>query len=179
MNSILSHSQKAFDVMTEHLAGAARDVFADFNLEIEPCVAELARKGVKAAEQEDTGMAVIGYAGAGVRGALVMVVPETAIRSWMVVAGVPHGDPADTLGEFSNMVFGRLKERLLPFGIALVATTPTAATGGDLQLSDPPGPSAWAAFNGPGWSLLVRLDATFDEGFRPLSVPPTSQAEWS
>jgi len=156
--------------MVDHLADAAREVFADFGVSIRPR-AESPGPGAECEDEGSTGMAVIGYAGAGVRGALVMVVPESAIRTWMVVAGIPDGDPCDTLGEFSNMVFGRLKERLLPAGISLTATTPTAATGADLRLSEAPCPTHCTSFDGPDFSLRVRLDASFDADFAPAVAP--------
>ena len=119
-------------------------------------------------------MAVIGYAGKGVRGALVMMAAEHAVQAWMTAAGVPDGDVADTLGEFSNMLLGRLKERLLPLGISIIATTPTAAVGSGLRFSEAPGPSTWSTYDGPDWKLRLRLDATFDSNFRPVaeSIPP-------
>jgi CheY-specific phosphatase CheX len=158
--------------MVGHLAAATRDVFADFDVSLQPCGP--ASEAHADDDEEVTGMAVIGYAGAGVRGALIMTVQERAVYTWMAAAGVPDGDVADTLGEFSNMVLGRLKERLLPIGISIIATTPTAATGKGLRLSDAPGPSSWSAFDGPGWHLRVRLDADFEPGFelhpeRPLA----------
>lgn len=170
MNTLINSPPAAFNVMVDHLADAARDVFADFGVAIQPR-SESAEECQEYADEETTGMAVIGYAGAGVRGALVMVVPESAIRTWMVAAGIPDGDPCDTLGEFSNMVFGRLKERLLPAGIALTATTPTAATGAGLRLSDAPCPTSWASFDGPDFNLRVRLDASFDADFQPTAAP--------
>jgi hypothetical protein len=149
--------------MLGHLAEATRDLFAELDLRVslEPTLLDRQDDA-----EDDAGMAVIGYAGSGVRGALIMMVEERAIYTWMAAVGVPDGDLADTLGEFSNMLLGRLKERLLPLGISIIATTPTAALGRGLRLSDSPGPSSWTAFQGPGWNLRVRLDATFEAGFR-------------
>ena len=103
-----------------------------------------------------------------------MMAAERAVQEWMAAAGVPDGDIADTLGEFSNMLLGRLKERLLPLGISIIATTPTAAVGSGLRFSEAPGPSSWSTFDGPDWKLRLRLDAAFDSDFRPVaeSIPP-------
>lgn len=114
------------------------------------------------------GMAVIGYAGHGIRGALVLRVDESAVLTWMAAAGVPDGDLADTLGEFSNMLLGRLKARLLPLGISILATTPTSVVGSDLRLSDPPCNFTWQSLEGPDWLLRLRLEADFDSGFKLL-----------
>jgi CheY-specific phosphatase CheX len=166
-----STSPPALGLMIGQLTEATSDLFAQYDL---PLRTNLSVEDL-ADEAETSGMAVIGYAGAGVRGALIMVVPERAIYSWMAAAGVPDGEVADTLGEFSNMLLGRLKERLMPLGISITATTPTAAIGQGLRLSDSPGPSACRTFDGPNWNLRVRLDAQFDAGFEPLE---RSLPEW-
>lgn len=160
----------AFSLMVGHLAAATLDVFAAYDFELLPrTVLDDAFE-----ERGTVGMAVIGYAGRGVRGALVMMAAEPAVQAWMAAAGVPDGDVADTLGEFSNMLLGRLKERLLPLGISIIATTPTAVVGSGLRFSEAPGPSSWSTFDGPDWSLRLRLDATFDSNFKPIaeSIPP-------
>lgn len=154
----------ALGLMVGELTEAANELFAQYDL---PVRASQSAEG-SVDDDEASGMAVIGYAGAGVRGALILVTPEHAIHSWMAAAGVPDCEVADTLGEFSNMLLGRLKERLLPLGISITATTPTAAIGRGLRLSESPGPSACRIFDGPDWRLRVRLDADFDVGFQPL-----------
>jgi CheY-specific phosphatase CheX len=164
MTPTLGPPPPAFGLMVDHLGEATRAVFAEFSMGLEPCPMPSADDS---ADQE-TGMAVIGYAGEGLRGALLLMVEEPAVHSWMDAVGVPDGDVSDTLAEFSNMVLGRLKERLLPIGISIIATTPTAATGRGLRLSDNPGPTSWSAFDGNGWRLRVRLEARFAEGFQPL-----------
>jgi hypothetical protein len=151
--------------MVDHLNEATRGLFEGYGFAVAPASREVA------AATESEGMAVIGYAGEGVRGALVVITTEAAVGAWMNAAGVPDGEVEDTLGEFSNMLLGRLKCELMPFGISILATTPTVATGTGLRLSKPPGPSKWCAFDGPGWSLRVRLDASFDPGFEPRARP--------
>jgi CheY-specific phosphatase CheX len=155
----------AFDLMCGHLTEAARDLFADYEIVVRPTVG---RRIAPEPENEPEGMAVIGYSGQGIRGALVLMATESAVTTWMAAAGVSDGDAADTLGEFSNMLLGRLKARLLPLGISILATTPTAAIGSGFRLSDPPGPSSWSAVDAPQWRLHLRLDAAFDPEFSPL-----------
>ena len=151
----------AFDLMANHLSEAALEVFAAYDVAIRRCATMLpAMIGV-----ERSAVAVIGYAGEGVRGALVLVAAESAIRAWMAAVGVPEGDIADTIGEFSNMLLGRLKGRLGDQGMTIHAATPTTAMGSELRLSTPPGLSACSTFDGPGWKVSARLDANFDPGF--------------
>ncbi len=151
----------AFDLMANHLSEAALEVFAAYDVAIRRCATmPPAMIGV-----ERSAVAVIGYAGEGVRGALVLVAAESAIRAWMAAVGVPEGDIADTIGEFSNMLLGRLKGRLGDQGMTIHAATPTTAMGSELRLSTPPGLSACSTFDGPGWKVSARLDANFDPGF--------------
>jgi hypothetical protein len=162
----------AFAIMVAHLAEAARELFASYEIDVSPCPVVAADE---ATDDERAGMAVIGYAGRGLRGALVMMATAKAASEWMAAAGVPDGEVEDTLGEFSNMLLGGLKARLLPLGISILATTPTVATGAGLRLSAPPGPSQWSAFDGPGWQMKVRLDANFEPDFHPVPASATSQ----
>jgi CheY-specific phosphatase CheX len=173
MKSTASPPPPEFLVMMGHLVEATRELFAEFALPLEPCQAK--DDSWKEDDGEALGMAVIGYAGTGLRGALVMQVAEPAIHAWMAAAGVPDGEAADTLGEFSNMLLGRLKERLLPVGISIIATTPTAAIGNGFRLSDSPGPSSWFTFDGPGWNLRIRLDANFEAGFHASEARPLAR----
>jgi CheY-specific phosphatase CheX len=112
-------------------------------------------------------VASIGYAGNKVRGALVLIASTAAIETWLGAMGEPnHGaDVCDTLGEFSNMLLGRLKGRLLSDGMPILLSTPTTATGSRLRLADPAGSHRQLVFEGPSWDLEVRIGATFEEGF--------------
>jgi CheY-specific phosphatase CheX len=155
----------AFATMDRHLAEAAVELFASYGMVVRrlPTIAEVAP-----GTTDESVMAVIGYAGDKVRGALVLTTRRPAIETWLAALGeaVENADVCDALGEFSNMLLGRLKGRLLPEGFPILLSTPTTALGGGLRLSNPVRPSVWLAFEGPpSWRLDVRLDATFEEGF--------------
>ena len=94
-----------------------------------------------------------------------MTATEVATRCWLDAMGAVEGDLGDTVGEFCNMLLGRLKGRLLGEGLPILLATPTTALGSGLRLSLPPSQSASLVFEGPGWRLSARLDATFDPGF--------------
>jgi len=153
-----------FELMNEHLCHALRELFADYGIELE----RSEHASMLPPAPEVAGIAVIGYAGAHLRGALVMSASEQATRAWLEAAGVSEGECADTLGEFSNMLLGRLKARLLEEGCVILLTTPTTASGSSLRLSIPPPPAQSNAlvFEGPGWRVGIRLEATFEPGFR-------------
>jgi CheY-specific phosphatase CheX len=165
-------SNPVFDRMANHLLESALEVFAEYEIVIQRSATTVSTQS----PTESSGVAVIGYAGEGIRGALILAAAESAIRAWMVAVGVADGDVADTLGEFSNMLLGRLKLRLLDEGMTIFAATPTTTLGTGLQLSAPSAQSACYTFDGPGWKVSARLDATFEPGFeqpvfRPICRP--------
>jgi CheY-specific phosphatase CheX len=160
---------EAFAVMERHLAEATVELFGAYGIGV--------RHSRSSTEDAPSSIdasvaAIIGYAGESVRGALVMVTSKPVVESWLLALGGPGitGDVCDTLGEFSNMLLGRLKARLSPVGFPILLSTPIAAFGTGFRMARASGPSTWLTFDGPGWSLNVRIDATFDEGFvlRPL-----------
>jgi len=164
LNTAVSAPNPMFDVMVGHLCHAIRELFADYGITVE----RSEDKTALAQSPGISGLAVIGYAGEHVRGALVMSAAEQATRAWLSALGVSDGECADTLGEFSNMLLGRLKARLLDEGFSILLATPTTASGASLRLSMPP-PHAQSnalVFEGPGWRVGVRLDASFDPEFR-------------
>jgi hypothetical protein len=148
-------------MMSRHLNDVAVELFAAYDLAIQ-----------RAATVERTGpsrglycVASIGYVGQGLRGVLVLAANENAVDAWRAATGVEECDVADTVGEFSNMMLGRLKGRLLCEGIPISLATPVTVCGAGLHSSIPPGQSNWQFFDGPGWQMRTRLDVMFEEGF--------------
>ena len=148
--------------MVDHLEEACVELFAAYEIE-----AALAPAPVSFLDSDvaPATLAVIGFVGPGVRGSLIMVALESAVRGWLAAMGEPEGDPADVLGEFSNMLLGRLKTRLLPDGLALQVSTPATASGKGIRLSTPLLHSQWVSLAGANWEAKVRLDTTFDANF--------------
>lgn len=160
MNQVAEH---AFALLHQHLTAATCDLFRSYGIPLRHTDSGEA----PAVIEEQSVMAVIGFAGEQARGALMLVSSRPAVDSWMRASGDPcEGvDACDTLGEFSNMLLGRLKGRLLPEGFPILLATPTTASGSSLRLPPPPCRSVLLGFDGPAWRLTVRVDATFDEGF--------------
>jgi CheY-specific phosphatase CheX len=163
MNSV---AEVAFASMRRHLVEAAVALFASYGLPIEPRPSE---GGFGEGFSESDGkivLGVIGYVGQQVRGALVLLTSRPAIQAWhAALGGLDKNDVCDTLGEFSNMLLGHLKGRLLAEGFPILLSTPTTASAGELRMPPAVTPSAAVTFDGGGWRLDVRLDATFDVGF--------------
>jgi CheY-specific phosphatase CheX len=159
---VQSIQNPAFGLMVTHLEHAAVELFAGYALAVE--ITETPRARCEGPD-DPACLAVIGFVGDGLRGALAMIARESTTLAWLNAMGEPSGDPADVLGEFANMLLGRLKTRLLPAGLRLQVSTPTIACGNGLRLSTPPALSNWLGLRGDGWDLQVRLDTTFEASF--------------
>jgi CheY-specific phosphatase CheX len=161
MNSIAT---EAFATMESHLTEVTVELFASYGMQIARCERQ---QSSPLDVGEHSVVAFMGYAGDKVRGALVLVASRPAIQTWLVALGEadPNVDVCDTLGEFSNMLLGRLKGRLLPAGFPILLSTPTTASGSGLRLSRPVRPSSVFSFLGKDWGLDIRIDATFEDGF--------------
>lgn len=151
-----------FQMMVTHLEQAAVELFEAYGI---PARTSEVRSGASALMAEPSNLAVIGFVGEGVRGALIMTAPESTVLAWLNAMGETSGDCADVLGEFANMLLGRLKTALLPEGVPLQVSTPTTAAGNGLRLSTPPALSRWFALLGESWALKVRIDVTFEPSF--------------
>jgi CheY-specific phosphatase CheX len=155
-------------LMETHLATATQELFDAYGIAL-----TRSTRGDCGA-QTMTGASVaatIGYAGEKMRGALVMLSTTDAIAQWRLAVGGldTSADVCDTLCEFSNMLLGRLKGHLLCEGMPILMSTPTATFGRGLSLAPRAEASARMAFDGPGWTLQLRLDAAFEGGFERTS----------
>jgi CheY-specific phosphatase CheX len=155
---------EAFATMERHLVEATVQLYEAYGLAVRHSGSSPNSPSIPA---EESVLAIIGYAGVKVRGALILVASQPAVESWRVALGESdtRADVCDTLGEFSNMLLGRLKACLLPEGLPILMSTPTTASGVGLSLARAVKPSTWLTFDGPGWNVNVRVDATFEEGF--------------
>ena len=153
--------------MDRHLKDVALELFAAYDVPIARCTAP-AEDGVW---RDTYCMASIGYVGQGLKGVLVLAASRAAAEAWTSAAGGEECDMADTVGEFSNMLLGRLKGRLLREGIPISLATPTTVVGDQICISVAPGASSWQFFEGPGWRLGTRLDAAFEPDFKRKTTP--------
>jgi chemotaxis phosphatase CheX-like protein len=156
--------------MDRLLMDVALELFAAYGVLIEHCPA-FAEDSLG---RETYCMASIGYVGQGVKGVLTLAATRAAAEAWTSAAGGLQCDLGDTVGEFSNMLLGRLKGRLLQEGIPISLATPLTVVGAGLRISMPPGTSTWHFFKGADWHVGARLDAAFEAGFRraPTNAEP-------
>jgi CheY-specific phosphatase CheX len=173
--TVIAERAQAFAEIQEYVVKGAREIFAAYGMPVEYSpVGALNIKGPAV-------MAVIGYAAGNMRGALLIVTSRAvvcALQPEEVRATFKSSAESlrDVLGEFSNMLAGRVKNQLISRRIAPLLTTPTTVFGDDLQLPVPTsGMSAWHNFRGALGNIFVRFDATFETEF-VLATPPDPQA---
>jgi CheY-specific phosphatase CheX len=112
--------------------------------------------------------AVIGYGGTKVRGSIAMFGSTESVRRWHpeLAPTAPLEAVVDKLGEFSNMLLGRFKYRMLLQGVALLLGTPTTASGKGLRVRSPEAwESRWLTFAGASGRVDIRVDVQFNDGF--------------
>jgi hypothetical protein len=171
----IAERARAFAEIQEYVVKGSRDVFASFGMPVEYSpVGALDIKGPAV-------MAIIGYASGNIRGALLIVTSRDVVCSLQpeeVRAAFKSSEESlrDVLGEFANMLAGRVKNQLLSRKIAPFLSTPTTVLGDHIQLPVPTsGMSAWHNFAGASGSIFVRFDATFETEFA-LASPPDANA---
>lgn len=169
MNSAAPNANPYFAQMLGYLTEVTLALFAAYDIPVE--LSEGPPPAGFPADQLHC-MASIGYVGNGLRGVLALGASEATAKEWTQAAGVGDCDFQDTVGEFSNMLLGRLKAKLLADGIALSLATPITVSGAGLRVSIPPGHSSWQFFGGPVQHFAVRLDASFDSTFEVQRVDP-------
>jgi CheY-specific phosphatase CheX len=162
--STLTERAHSFAEIQDYLVKSTSDLFGAYGMRVEYST------GGAAEVHGSAVMAIIGYAAESVRGMLLILTSHAVVDA--LTPKEVHGSGAmadvsrDVLGEFSNMLLGRVKNQLVLRDVAPLLTTPTTVFGDDLQLPAPiSGMSAWHTFTGAAGSLFVRFDATFEAGF--------------
>jgi CheY-specific phosphatase CheX len=151
-----------FCKMREHLVASTGELFAGYGIVVGEAPYEADRPSQLDAHVAST----IGFAGEKLRGAIVMTTSASTVREWQNAIQETTASVCDALGEFSNMLLGRLKGHLRGEGVTILLSTPTTASGRELVLASAQGmASTWLRFEGSGWRLDVRLDVSFDPGF--------------
>jgi CheY-specific phosphatase CheX len=128
---------------------------------------------------DDVG-ASIGFTGRDLRGALVLISTRTLVLRALpdkVRHQASDEHIADWMGELSNQLLGRIKNKLFPLGVTLEMSTPTVIFGLDLASKDTRSSVRRSfAFRCAGESLAVYLDAVAAPDFA-FSAPEGATAE--
>jgi CheY-specific phosphatase CheX len=177
MRTFVEHARHFVEIQ-EYLVKGSLDLFEEYGLPVEHATdapSDIAGPSV---------MAVIGYAATTVRGALLLLTSRAVVAA-LQPDEIKDGPPTeallrDVLGEFCNMLMGRIKNRLIPRGIAPLIATPTTILGDHLKLPVPTsGVSAWQRFSTPYGDIHVRLDATFEPDFTLEEVNASEERQAS
>ena len=164
MDSLATRAAEFAEIET-YVVRSVHDLFDAYGMSVEYTpggVAEMAGTSV---------MAVIGYASDKVRGALLLLTSPAVVMAlrppeMMTREIAPEEVLRDVLGEFANMLLGRIKNHLIRRALSPFLSTPTTVFGADLKLPAPrSGISAWHTFSTPSDAIFVRFDATFEPGF--------------
>ena len=133
------------------------------------------------AEPGEAIVATLGFAGADISGAVVLVGLEPTVRT--LVASIFETQPAseallcDMLGELSNLIVGKYRATLLKVGVEILPATPISLRASDVDMKWAGGSSPWHAFTTDGGPFWIRLDLRFRDHFdlsSPSQEPITS-----
>jgi CheY-specific phosphatase CheX len=160
----------AFSELTDLVSGATVDLVGDFGIRLVahgPCgTPTLGGKAIAA---------TIGYAGEAMRGSLLLLAPsDGAMALWPPETEIKPTAVAmrDLIGEFANMLVGRLKLKLLAHDVVILLGTPTTSSGAGLCIDGVPGSACvWLAFESPTGELFVRFDAMLVPNFEMKPSP--------
>jgi hypothetical protein len=85
-------------------------------------------------------VAIIGLGGVQLRGSLVLSIPSSLLRKSHPVGSTELEDLLDWLGELSNLLLGRVKNRLLAYDVTVELSSPVTISASDLrfEFSAPP-----------------------------------------
>lgn len=173
---------ESFQIIEQDLGEATIELFKECGITLDSPLAD--SPPVPGPLNDTLVASVIGYAGETVRGALLLFAASDTIRKWQpclepdASLEVVH----DKIGEFCNMLLGRLKYRMMLRGVSFLFGTPTTTSGASLSVLAPVGPtSRWLRFGSASGTLSVRLDVVFEAGFAlktgPISDPPAPAGE--
>lgn len=169
---------RVFALLDGSLASATIELFKSYDISV-------TRTPVQPPEDREACIvASIGFTSEKARGTLWLIVPTAAPQSWRRDEGALGPDEAlDTVGEFSNMLLGQLKNKMLANGLVLVMATPSTTFGDPVRVRRPAGPAVVHSFASGAGPIEVRLHASFDPDFalaltsarRGCSQPPNTR----
>ncbi|HEX4445695.1 MAG TPA: chemotaxis protein CheX [Polyangiaceae bacterium] len=164
MNTLAEQAGYFLEIQ-DYLVAGVEGLFLDYGL---PVSHSMGAGAVNVSAQ--SAMAVVGYAAPTMRGALLLMSSRGLIEG-LQPAAIRIVSPSDAslcdiLGEFANMLAGRIKNRLVARNVAPLLSTPAAMIGDKLSFPAPTGGmSAWHHFGSEAGTIYVRLDTTFDKDF--------------
>jgi hypothetical protein len=153
-----------FEEFERVLVESAQDMFAAY----EKSCSHAGPSSPPPPADEDLVVATIGFAAEHTRGNLTLLSACSVVRDLQPadMGGPAEAALCDVLGEFANMLLGRLKNQLLPRGLTLMIGMPTMAVVREIRVKPGEGSSAiWHRFVVEDGRFFMRFDATFDDEF--------------
>lgn len=121
-------------------------------------------------------LGTIGFGGADMKGTVAVLADESLWKG-LAPPDLPADDHllADMVGEFANMLLGRMRNAVLPLGAEVATAIPSAVCGTDLALhrTSRARPD-WHVFRSDRGPLFVRVHVAFRKDFRF-----TEESAWS
>jgi CheY-specific phosphatase CheX len=108
------------DIITE----AVRSLFASRGME-----ARLRPVELDATPTSCDMVCSIGFTSDIMRGCLVLAMPSSLVLATLPPEATSSDAASDWLGELSNQLLGRIKNRLIPYGVAFALSTPSVVVG--------------------------------------------------
>jgi CheY-specific phosphatase CheX len=135
-------------------------------------------------EEQDCGVAPneglaasLGFTGDQMQGSLVICAPLTLLRHAFpnLRSSASLEDLRDWTGELANQLLGRVKRRVLVYGVEFYLSTPSVVTGRDLRSISGEG-ARRLAFACPAGTLYVEIQAHIAPGVRFVDLADVSPA---
>jgi len=157
-------------IIQQAATACAQELFAHYGVDLTPLDGEVSTA--------DPCIAVIGYAGDDMRGALAISASQATIRASNVISANPTpAQDRDWTGELSNQLLGRVQNRLLQHGAHIRMGTPLVLTGTSFQIHSPKqAPNMRVAFDSKHGPIEVWFDAEFEPGFELTEAPEEEEA---
>ncbi len=159
------------EVINRHLAAATVELFAAYGVHVTHIATG---RDVAPTGDGDCVASTVGYEGEGIRGSILLLsdVPSASALSASLAGDTTDESLCATIAEFSNMLLGRLKMRLLAHGVTLRLAIPWAGMSlRERALTLLGDASTWHRFRGDAGEVFVRIDVTLDPGFAMAEGP--------
>lgn len=152
------------------LTTATQELFSLHGLSVTPA------KARGAPESGAHILGTIGFGGGDMKGALAILADETL---WRAIAPVEVAATdrmlADMVGEFANMLLGRVRNAVLPLGAEVASAIPSVVYGTNLAFHRAPvARPDWQVFRSDAGPIFVRLVVAFRRDFEFCEA-----SEWS
>jgi CheY-specific phosphatase CheX len=115
-------------------------------------------------------VAIVELGGGKLRGSLVLCIPTSLLIKSHPMGGTEQADLVDWLGELSNLLLGRVKNRLLAHGITVELSSPVTISTSDARFEFSAPPVVYEFWTGDV-PMHVMFEAIAEHGAR-LDVGP-------